>query len=138
MFSFIGLFISVPIINDHTANNVRETLLNCPLPEKTSLCDSVSAAGKLDGNGNGMQYFGAILIQSQLDKKSLETYYTTYRDSKWSYIVDIQSSERLAMIEHRNISFSFLSNVTDFSNYYVVYSWGTSNFIFSDFDIRGH
>lgn len=38
------------------------------------MIESLSQAGKLTGNGNGMQYFGAILIRSELSLEELETY----------------------------------------------------------------
>ena len=52
---------SIPIVNDYCAYMVEKELCATPLPENTQLIDSVSKAGKLTGNGNGMQYLGAIL-----------------------------------------------------------------------------
>ena len=62
----IGSVISIPLINNHTAYKVEKALCEIPLPEETELIESLSQAGKLTGNGNGMQYFGAILIRSDL------------------------------------------------------------------------
>ena len=52
----IGSVISIPLINNHTAYKVEKTLCEIPLPEGTELIESLSQAGKLTGNGNGMQY----------------------------------------------------------------------------------
>ena len=65
----IGSVISIPLINNHTAYKVEKALCEIPLPEETELIESLSQAGKLTGNGNGMQYFGAILIRSEFDKQ---------------------------------------------------------------------
>lgn len=54
----IGGVVSIPLINNHTAYKVEKTLCEIPLPEETELIESLSQAGKLTGNGNGMQYFG--------------------------------------------------------------------------------
>ena len=70
----IGGVISIPLINNHTAYKVEKPLCEIPLPEETELIESLSQAGKLTGNGNGMQYFGAILIRSELSLEELETY----------------------------------------------------------------
>ena len=86
----IGGVISLPLINNHTAYKVEKALCEIPLPEKTELIESLSQAGKLTGNGNGMQYFGAILIRSELSLEELETYYSDYRSNEWEYLVEIQ------------------------------------------------
>ena len=41
-------------------------LVHFRLPKNTELIESIYKAGKLVGNGNGMQYFGVILIKSEL------------------------------------------------------------------------
>lgn len=85
----IGGVISIPLINNHTAYKVEKKLCETPLPEKTELIESISRAGKLTGNGNGMQYFGAILIQSELSLKELDDYYSDHRSNEWEYLVEI-------------------------------------------------
>ena len=72
----IGSVISIPLINNHTAYKVEKALCEIPLPEETELIESLSQAGKLTGNGNGMQYFGAILIRSDLSLEELDAYYS--------------------------------------------------------------
>ena len=78
----IGGVISLPLINNHTAYKVEKALCEIPLPEETELIESLSQAGELTGNGNGMQYFGAILIRSELSLEELETYYSDYRSNE--------------------------------------------------------
>ena len=68
----ISLFVVViPLTNNHYAKQVEKELRETPLPEKTEIIDSVSLAGKLVGNGNGMQYFGAILLKSKCKFQSI-------------------------------------------------------------------
>ena len=80
----IGSVISIPLINNHTAYKVEKALCEIPLPEETELIESLSQAGKLTGNGNGMQYFGAILIRSDLSLEELDAYYSGYRSNEWN------------------------------------------------------
>ena len=83
----IGGVVSIPLINNHTAYKVEKTLCEIPLPEETELIESLSQAGKLTGNGNGMQYFGAILIRSDLSLEELDAYYSRYRSNEWECLV---------------------------------------------------
>ncbi|NLC45329.1 MAG: hypothetical protein GX783_13745, partial [Clostridiales bacterium] len=83
----VMLIIGIPAGNDLIASRVSRSLRNTPLPNDTEIIDYTSKAGKLVGNGNGMQYFGAILIKSKLTLEALEIYYTQYRDNDWSFLV---------------------------------------------------
>lgn len=131
----IGSVISIPLINNHTAYKMEKALCEIPLPEETELIESLSQAGKLTGNGNGMQYFGAILIKSELSLEELETYYSDYRSNEWEYFVEIQEGQSIKVIEHKALQFS--EEIED-SGYYIVYSWGSGNSLLKELDIRGH
>lgn len=125
---------SIPIVNDYCAYMVEKKLCAAPLPENTLLIDSVSKAGKLTGNGNGMQYLGAILIQSGLTMEQLDRYYSRYRENEWEYLVTVQTGCDLSFIELDQLRFS--QEVTA-DGYYIVYSWGKGIELFELLDIRG-
>ena len=131
----IGSVISIPLINNHTAYKVEKALCEILLPEETELIESLSQAGKLTGNGNGMQYFRAILIKSELSLEELETYYSDYRSNEWEYLVEIQEGQSIKVIEHKALQFS--EEIED-SGYYIVYSWGSGNSLLKELDIRAH
>lgn len=135
---FVFAIISIPFINNLTALKVAKEIERCPLPQSTIFCESVSAAGKLVGNGNGMQFFGAILINSELSLNELEEYYSQYRKDEWSFIVLPQTDKQILTIEHQTVYFNALASESDLSNYFIVYSWGSSNFPLHDLDLRGH
>lgn len=125
------VFIAAPIVNDKMAEKTAKELADLPLPHNTALVESVCQAGKLVGNGNGMQYFGAILIQSELTLNELKEFYL----NKSKCEVKQQTTSEIGMIEHANLAFQ-----TDINedNYYIVYSWGTNSGIFHELDLRGH
>ena len=83
VFLLLGLVLimrlSVPLVNNLIAFDVKRKLIALPLPESTQYIDSISYAGKLEGCGNGMQYFGAILIKSDLSLKALNEFYIIYQ-----------------------------------------------------------
>ena len=96
----ISLFVVViPLANNYYAKQVEKELRETPLPENTEIIDSVSLAGKLVGNGNGVQYFGAILLKSKLSLNDLEDYYSVYQKNEWSYVVEPQENQIITVIE---------------------------------------
>lgn len=131
----LSILTAAPIINDAIAKKTANELVHFRLPNNTELIESVYKAGKLAGNGNGMQYFGAILIKSELSLDELKEYYSEFADSEWNCIVENQTNTDIEMIEHEKLTFQ--ADI-DGNNYYIVYSWGNNNTIFHELDIRGH
>ena len=122
---FVAVFI--PLSNDRTAENIAKQLESSS-PADTVIIESVSKAGKLTGNGNGMQYFGAVLIKSGLTPDELSDFYS-------DAIVKKQTSQKIEVIEHVSLSFE---TVIDGDNYYIVYKFGDISLPFANLDIRGH
>lgn len=130
----IGGIILIPLINDYYAYRTKAELYEIPLPDRTKIVDSVYKAGKLTGNGNGMQYFGAILIKSELPLNELEDYYSDYREKEWTCVVEHQEGQAVQIIEHGEVLFSEEADGADF---YIVYSWGDGPDFLEEMDIRG-
>jgi len=129
------LLIAAPIVNDYMAKKTAAKLVDLPLPDNTEYIEDVYRAGKLVGNGNGMQYFGAILIKSELSLEELKEYYLNYAENEWECVVENQEHTDINIIEHAELSFQ---TDIDGNNYYIVYSWGNNPTIFHELDIRGH
>ena len=133
MVLLVGFSASIPLVNDHTARNIEKQLVEVDLPANTELIESLSKAGKLVGNGNGMQYFGAILLRSEKTLDELTAYYS----QKCTNIsVKEQKTQKVACLEHCELSFK--THIPEIDNYYIVYLFGSGNSPFSDLDIRGH
>lgn len=136
---FLLLFLISPPINDMSAADIEKQLAALPLPEYTELREGFSAAGKLSGNGNGMQFFGAILIETELSQEELYTHYGPYRKSDYDCIVEPQTNAELTMIEHGySRHFQNWREPEPPKQAYIVYTWGSGNAFFSAFDLRGH
>lgn len=132
----------ITLTNNIIASNTKKVLESTPLPENTEIVDSISIAGKLVGNGNGMQYFGAILISTNLSENELNKYYEPYRSNDWSFLVNKQNSSKIDVIDNSEYTFKNY-NDKEKNKYYIVYSWGTAKNVFLgdilvNFDIRGH
>lgn len=138
---FIVLPLYITLVNNIIAINTRRTLEKIDVPEKSNIVDSVDIAGKLSGNGNGMQYFGAILLESDLSEAELTEYYRKYRKDEWSFLISKQSSSRISVVDQYGYSFKNYDESKK-DKYYIIYSWGSSKNVFLsdilDLDIRGH
>ena len=135
-------YIGIVITNNTIADNMEKELVAYDLPPNTELVDSISISGKLTGNGNGMQYMAAILVDSKLSEEELAEYYSLDFD----YIeVRKQETANIDFIHNSNYNFKNFSK-SNKSFYYSVTCWDDDrqdkygNFISSllDFDIRGH
>lgn len=137
----IVLYIALVITNDGIARRIEKDLSKFIPPTNTVLVDSISIAGKLTGNGNGMQYMGSILVTSDLSKEELFEYYSQHFDD---IEVREQETEVLDFINTRNYSFKLFSDPN--ATYYSITCWDANrggqfnDFITQllDLDIRGH
>lgn len=130
-----GVLILAPVGNDLAAKRTAEELRALPLPEGTELVETAYAAGKLMGSGNGMQYFGAVLLRSGLSLGELKAYYANYAGPDWEWCVEPQEGQAIRVIEHGSLSFD--ADVSG-GGFFILYSWGGAPGFFSEFDLRGH
>lgn len=93
----IGLYSAITITNNKIAINIEDQLISVELPEGTELVDSMWLAGKYFGNGHGMQYFGAILVSSELEADELQAYYRNYIQS--DDIVDVVKQQTAVIFD---------------------------------------
>ena len=129
----------VPLHNTYLANQLEVELLEIPLPERTEFVESITATGKLDGNSEEMNFFGGMLIKSELSKTELNSYYSKIRETKNDYLIKEQSSPEITVIKNGEYGFEHLEDVADFENYYLVYSWGRDDSVLQSlnkFDFR--
>lgn len=145
IFALVALLIlayaGVVLANNAIAGALERVLLSAPLPTQTELVDSISIAGKVQGNGNGMQYFGAILLRSELDEAALEAHYAAYAAD--ADIVEVLPQTSQYVFEYRPYRFS---QEVSGENLYRVALWkysvvGCEDNIWGEIlncDIRGH
>lgn len=134
------LYLGIFVANNSIANQVEKELKAYPLPDETVLVESLSIAGKLIGNGNGMQYLGAILITSDRSLYEIEEHYK----SEFEYIEVLnQNSEKIESISPYARGFNKFDAGSN-ETYYAVLCWGpleeknSSLSPLLDFDLRGH
>ena len=143
---FILAFFIVPVLNNIRLNSFANQLDNYSTPEKTIVISKHQTIGKLNGNGNGIDYFACILVKSELSLDEVKKYYENMplknarKSGKNSVIIDVNNikSEILdtTFLERENIIFDRLIDVEDYTGYFVViiYDGGYP----AGFDIRGN
>lgn len=129
----LGPPLTITLVNDAAAQGIEAELLALPRPDGADHVGSASRAGKLTGNGNGMQYLGAMFLRSDLGDDELQDFYdqvagkgrtltvTTPEDLRRRYGVErsaVRGAERATQ---------------------VVFAWGEGpGDLFEEFDLRGH
>jgi len=135
------IYMSVSAVNDRIAESLTDALLAVPLPPETKLLDSQTIAGRQYGNGNGMQYFGMLLVSSDLSADELLSHYKSHLPDAESLDVERQESQMIP----GNMDYMFEYWENDRPNYRVTLArWsvsGAENSLWEGLlncDIRGH
>ena len=133
-------YIGIVITNNAIADKIEKDLVAYELPTDTELVDSVSKAAKLTGSGNGMQYLGAILVESNLSEEELKEYYDAGFDD-----IEVNVQETASLDYIQKVYFNSKLEPGE-KTYYSIVCWDFDrreifgDFITEllDFDIRGH
>lgn len=131
------LFIISRPINDKVAYNIVKELKQLPLPENTTVVEEKAIADRLCGNGDGVQYFGALLLKSELSLEDLEAYYSQFGGGMYSNIVEHQYDKTIKQDELALHQENAFNTSIDDENYYILYTWGNYDSIFTYLDPRG-
>lgn len=113
----LAFLISIPIVNDRIAYKTAIGIEEIELPDNTVYVETFAKAGKLIGNGNGMQYLGGILIKSELSLQDLQSYYSQFAENEWECCVKTQTDKNISIVEHGTLSVN--TDVSNDDNYYI-------------------
>ena len=69
---------TIYLYNNSIASEVLAELTRIPLPINCKQLESAAVPGKMFGNGNGMQYIGAILFSSDMQMEAIESHFIAY------------------------------------------------------------
>lgn len=143
---FVSLFLIIPLVNNVNLSKFEKQFSKHQLPPETTIVEKESILGKLNGNGNGLDFLAAILVDSSLSVDELTSYYTkeTFKNAKRSgeypVITEVLPVTGAAVdsvhLEHGSLTFDALKDIADYSGYYfiILYDGGYG----ASFDLRGH
>ena len=102
-----------------------------------ALIETQSVCGKLNGNGNGIQFFGAALIttQSKTDLDLLVQQLSSKYDIV-QYAVQTGSKIETTYLEHASLQFD--SDASNIDGAYIVYYYNSTHYLSNDWDLVGH
>ena len=137
------LYVGIVMANNRIAEDLRKQVAGCMLPPGTELVDSVAVAGKMEGNGNGMQYYGAALVHSDLDEGPLRVWYEAQLPVADEEYLWVSRQETPVLFEYQKPRFK---DFQDDGHYYCVMlahnsASGAEDTLWEellDCDIRGH
>lgn len=144
--SLLAPFLLSPFLHNYRLSVFTSQFNTLPLPRNTLAIERQATCGKLNGNGNSMDYAACLLIQSSLSTNELESFYSTLRFSAAEEhsnhtpileIIPLTTAEVPSLyLSHRRLSFSVLQGASDFSGFYALLLYDGS--YDSIFDFRAH
>ncbi len=135
-------WIVFPISNNIKLYKFSKQLYNCKLPNNTELIDKDSVYGKLNGNGNGLDFATVIVLKSELDNQNIENYYKSRdfhtieeKDNPPTIEVGVISDGKIdsKLLEHKSFILGEDSKKDDYY-YVIIYDGGYASY----FDINGN
>ncbi len=140
----IGTFVLLFNYNNLILMKFSSQLFEMDLPEDISVIEKVKLRGKLNGNGNGMDFFACILVKTERSLEELDHYLSEQEfipaknhEIVETEVVKLKSNQlETKYVEHEEVRFNNIKNEADSDNYFVllIYDGGYS----ADFDILGH
>ncbi|WP_321383498.1 hypothetical protein [uncultured Enterococcus sp.] len=131
-------FLLIPAINNMIIWRMENNLKNIPLPDETSQIQTKGIVGKLNGNGNGVNYLATLVVESNQTLGDLERYYQSY-NAQINIIKQSSYKFKSKLLEHGDLSYQKLKGTREFSNYFTIYSYeAAKNGSVLEWDFRGH
>ena len=112
--------------------------LESAVSAKTQILDRASVHGKLNGNGNGVQFFGAVLVEGIAEeeiRQIIEQLSDEYEEV--NYAQQSGNEIQLRHLEHRKPRFSY-SSFAENKQYYMIYFIESEHPYANPMDLSGH
>ncbi len=138
IFAVVGAIVSGFIVDNMIASNIEAALNDIPVPQGTTIEASISKAGKITTTDGGLQFYGAILLQSTQGLGALRSYYKSRQPEGIDLDVINLKDSKLMLGENMPDDLRFSYRESNPSNCYIVYAWGEPQLPFTMFDIRSY
>ena len=136
--ALIGAVIAGVVVDNITSSDIEGKIKAIPVPENTTVDSSVSRTGKLSDPNGPLEFYGAVLLQSNADYGSLKSYYAN--NSPEGLTVQVVSLENAKKELGENfpadLRFSHHDSAPD--HYYIAYAFTTGTSPFPMLDYRSY
>ncbi len=132
------VFVIAPGINAiNLSGLVNDFLDEISEHSQTPVCETKSVYGKLNGNGNGIQYFGACLVKAE-SAEALEAV-ASELEQKFEYVGFWQQEDddiESKYLEHRSLEYD--THISDGEKYFTICFFNSQHPNSCHFDLAGH
>lgn len=116
---------------------MMQKLENC-VRQDVQVLDTASVYGKLEGNGNGIQFYGAILVEAETEEKvAALVAELSDRYEEVGYAKQTDNAIQNKHLEHRTLAFSYPS-FSENKNYFMIWFFNSQHDFAWALDLLGH
>ena len=123
------------LYNNALLGGLENDLIDTVSKGDVEMIESRSVCGKLNGNGNGMDFFAALLVTGTESEVQAVVDALAEEYGEVGYLSQTEAKITVKYLEHESLSY-FHQNYTD-GEYYTVYVY-TSDLPDFPMDLRGH
>lgn len=99
--------LAVPIANNASAMRIAREMEAFLLPDGAQLIDTTSSSGRFTNKAGSVQYFAALLIESDRPIEELRAHYAQYGTGLTAtYLVEPQQGQEITVLDDVKLSFS--------------------------------
>ncbi len=134
----VGAAIAGVVVDNMTSANIESQIKSIDLPSNTSIDASTSRTGKLRDPNGPLEFYGAVLLQSNNDYGSLKAYYRDHSPEGLNLQVVKLVDSRKEFGDNFPADLRFSHHDAAPDHYYIVYDFGLGESPFPMMDYRSY
>lgn len=134
----LGAAVAGVIVDNQTSANIESAIKGIELPSNTTIDASVSRTGKLRDANGPLEFYGAVLLQSNNDFGTLKGYYRDHSPEGLNLKVIKLADSQKEFGENFPADLRFSHHDTAPDHYYIVYDFGLGESPFPMMDYRSY
>lgn len=136
--AIVGAAVAGVLVDNKTSMDIENSIKKIPLPSNTTVDASVSRTGKLRDPNGTLEFYGAVLLQSNNDFGTLRGYYRDHSpdDLNLKVIKLADAKKQFGSKFPDDLRFSHHDTAPE--HYYIVYDFGVGQDPFPMLDYRSY
>lgn len=138
IFAIVGGLVAGYVVDELISKNIESALNDITVPANTTVDSSISKTGKITNQDGGLQFYGAILLQSNEKLGTLRSYYKSHAPQGIDLeVINLADSKKI-FGENMPSELRFGYHDKAPENYYIVYAWGEAQLPYTMLDFRSY